>query len=107
MGVVGFFLVQVTLRANVVRAAPGNAFVAAKHDGGDAGVGHAGDVCLGSAQMDFIPARDRLDGDVRITGQERFPGDTSAACDDPIVAACSELLVTYVANGSSDRLCRC
>ena len=87
MRCIGSLLIQVPQRADVVGDAPGHALVASEHDGRHADIGHARHVETVAAKVHLIPARDGLDGDVRIARQEGSAGAAMPACHDPVVAA--------------------
>src|SRR5262249_9728612 len=65
---VGFFLVQVAFRADVVGATPCDSLRTTEHDCGHANVGHAADIEGPTAQMDLVPPRDGIKRNVRIAG---------------------------------------
>src|SRR6476620_6905469 len=85
MGWVGSLLVEISERADVVRDAPGQAFIAAKHDRGHADVGHSSHVEPAAMEMCFIPAGDCLEGNVRVAGDHRHPGAAVSSRHNPVV----------------------
>ena len=68
---VRFFLVEVALRTDVVCQAPGNLFIATDHDCRNTCIAGSGDIKRSTAEMYFVPARDRAKCDVRVAGHDR------------------------------------
>jgi len=81
---VAFLLVKITLRADIVRAAPGDPLIAPKHHSGHSGVGHACDIEDSATEMDFVPAGHGVKGDVGIAGDDRFAAARAPTGQDPI-----------------------
>ena len=87
MFVADAFLVEVSLRADVVCDSPGDFLIPAEHDGWHPGISHAGNIERPAAQMSFVPARNRFERDVRVAGQQRCSRRRFPAGDDPVIAA--------------------
>src|SRR5262249_36640655 len=96
---VRFFLIEIALRTDVVRAAPSNMRVAAEHHGRYASVGHPHDIEGAAAQMDFVPARHGVEGDVWIAGDHRRTVFATASRHDPVVAASALRIACRGADG--------
>ena len=80
-------LVEVALRADVVRDAPGDAPVATEDDARRPRISGPRHVEPSADQVGLIPAARRAEGDVRIADHERPAGNAAARADDPVVAA--------------------
>src|SRR5262249_45226259 len=87
MSRIGFFLIKVAERANVVRDAPGDAAVAADHHGGQTGERDTGHVEAAAGQPDLVPDRHGVERNMRIACDDRFARCNALAGENPIVAA--------------------
>ena len=93
IGVPRVELLLVEVRAVVVhvRAAPGQAPVAAQDHAGGAGQGHPRHVHLGRGEVHGRPDRGHAESEVGIVGEQRPTGRRVRAGDHPVVAAASGL----------------
>src|SRR6516165_6238134 len=84
---IGFFLIKIALRADVIRTSPGDVLVAAEHYGRHSHVGHPRDIEGTAAKMHFVPTRDGLECDVWIARDHRPVAGAAITGNHPIVTA--------------------